>query len=121
MQTPGRNIGPVLVIVEWRVDRPDAEAFIRAMRPVGQARRRTGATMWGLYEDMDDPTLFLETFTVVSEREHLRQHLERGTKEDQELEIRARSLTRPGSAPRVRHLIWAYALDRDEELSAHEH
>ncbi|MFH8749250.1 MFS transporter [Streptomyces rimosus] len=128
LETPGRNIGPVLVIVEWQVERVNAEAFIQAMRPVGQARRRTGATIWGLYEDMDDPTVFLETFTVVSEREHLRQHLERGTKEDQELELRARGLTRSGTAPRVRHLIWAYALDRSEELSdydgamtAHQH
>ncbi|UNO44398.1 MFS transporter [Streptomyces sp. MST-110588] len=121
MQLPGRNAGPVLVTVEWRVDRENVNAFVEAMRPVGQARRRTGATLWGLFEDMDDPTVLLETFTVVSEREHLRQHLERGTKEDQELEARAKSLTQPGSRPVVRHLIWAYALDRDEELTSHRH
>ncbi|WP_244283109.1 MFS transporter [Streptomyces flavidovirens] len=115
---PGRDAGPVLVTVEWRVDRGNAEAFIEAMRPVGMSRRRTGASLWGLFEDMADPTLFLETFTVGSEREHLRLIMERGTKVDQELEARALALTRPGSKPFVRHMIWAYASGRDEELSS---
>ncbi|MFD7812122.1 MFS transporter [Streptomyces sp. NPDC059785] len=116
MEWPGRDIGPVLVMVEWQVAREHAGAFIDAMRPVGKARRRTGATMWGLYEDMEDPTVFVETFTVSSEREHLRQHLERGTVEDQVQEALAKSFTSPGGGPTVRHLIWAYALDREDEL-----
>lgn len=119
IQMPGRrDAGPVLVTVEWRVDRANAEAFIAAMQPVGMSRRRTGASLWGLFEDMADPTLFLETFTVGSEREHLRQIMERGTKLDQELEARALALTRPGHKPQVRHLIFAYASGRDEELSS---
>ncbi len=115
---PGRDTGPVLITVEWRVDRENAEAFIEAMRPVGMSRRRAGASLWGLFEDMADPTLLLETFTVGSEREHLRLVMERETELDQELEARALALTRPGHRPRVRHVIWAYAPGRDEELSS---
>jgi MFS family permease len=105
---PAREHGPVLVTVEWRV-RPGAEAaFVAAMEPVGRSRRRTGARLWGLFQDLEDATLFLETFTVATWHEHLRQHLERGTVMDQALEDRARALLRDGAQPRVRHLLWAY-------------
>jgi MFS family permease len=100
--------GPVLVTIEWPVA-PGAEAaFVAAMEPVGQSRRRTGATLWGLFQDTEDPSLFLETFTVTNWQEHLRQHMERGTMMDAELERRARELLAEGESPRTRHLVWAY-------------
>ncbi|MBB5960695.1 MFS family permease [Saccharothrix tamanrassetensis] len=97
--------GPVLVTVEWRVSAAKAPAFVEAMRKVGRSRRRTGATMWGLFRDSEAPDLFLETFTVATWHEHLRQHLERGTAVDVEVETAARALA--VGAPRVRHLVWA--------------
>jgi hypothetical protein len=78
------------------------------MRPLRQARRQTGATRWGLYQDAADPALFLETFSVDTWSEHLRQHLERGTVKDEELETQARRFLAGMNAPRVRHLLWAY-------------
>lgn len=104
---PAGNAGPVLVTVEYRVDPADAAAFAEAMRPVGQVRRRTGASLWGLFQDAGDPAVFLETFTVGTWHEHLRQHLERGTIMDRETEARAYAYV--ASEPRVRHLLWAYA------------
>ncbi|WP_214367566.1 MFS transporter [Pseudonocardia sp. H11422] len=101
------DAGPVVVTVEWRVPAADAAGFIAAMRPVGRARRRTGARLWGLFEDIEDPECFLEVFTVSSWAEHLRQHLERGTAADRDLEMRARRFLAPGTEPRVRHLIRA--------------
>jgi MFS family permease len=111
---PGRDAGPVLVTVEYRVDPADAAAFARAMRPVGRARRRTGASLWGLFRDVEDPSVLLETFTVATWHEHLRQHLERGTVMDREVEARAYGFLLPGTEPRVRHLLWAYASMRAE-------
>jgi MFS family permease len=105
---PAAEDGPVVVVVEWHIDPRHVAAFKQAMRPVGQARRRTGATEWGLFQDAADPTIFLETFTVATWHEHLRQHIERGVVMDQELEARARQFLVEGTAPRVRHLIWAY-------------
>jgi MFS family permease len=102
---PDSDVGPVLVTVRWEVDPADAAAFVRAMRPVGRSRRRTGATLWGLFRDAEDPTQFMETFTVPTWYEHLRQHLERGTVMDQELELAARSLAK--GPPRVNHFVWA--------------
>ncbi|TWP50781.1 MFS transporter [Lentzea tibetensis] len=105
--------GPVLITVEWRVDRANSEPFIEAMRRVGRSRRRTGATQWGLFRDSADPDLFLETFTVATWHEHLRQHQERGTVNDQQVQDAARSLVIDGTTPLVRHLIWAESQERD--------
>ncbi|MBY8849441.1 MFS transporter [Saccharothrix sp. MB29] len=97
--------GPVLVTVEWRVPAARVAAFTEAMRKVGRSRRRTGATLWGLFRDSEDPELHLETFTVDTWHEHLRQHLERGTAVDVAVEAAARELA--AGPPRVRHLLWA--------------
>jgi MFS family permease len=101
----GDDGGPVLVTVQWRVAEPQAEAFLAAMRRVGRSRKRTGASMWGLFRDSEASDVFLETFTVATWHEHLRQHLERGTAVDVEVEFAARALA--CEAPVVRHLLWA--------------
>jgi hypothetical protein len=78
------------------------------LQPVGQSRKRSGATLWGLFQDAEAPSVFLETFTVATWHEHLRQHLERGTMLDQELERRAWDYLQDGEEPRIRHLLWSY-------------
>jgi MFS family permease len=104
------DAGPVLVTLEWQVRGADVPEFLGEMRQLGRARRRTGAALWGVFQDADDPECFLETFTVATWTEHLRQHLERGTVADAALEHRARQLLAEGTEPVVRHLIWAYAV-----------
>jgi MFS family permease len=102
---PDVNDGPVLVTVEWHVEEANAEEFVEAMRRVGRSRRRTGASMWGLFRDSEDQERFLETFVVGTWHEHLRQHLERGTAIDVAVEQAARALAK--QQPKVGHLIWA--------------
>jgi MFS family permease len=104
------DAGPVLVTLEWRVPGAEVPEFLRVMRELGRARRRTGAALWGVFQDADDPESFLETFTVSTWHEHLRQHVERGTVADAALEVRARAHLADGGAPVVRHLVWAYAV-----------
>ncbi|GAA1299793.1 MFS transporter [Saccharothrix xinjiangensis] len=99
------DAGPVLVTVRWRVPEERAAGFAEAMRKVERSRRRTGATLWGLFRDSEDPELFLETFTVATWHEHLRQHLERGTAVEVEVERAARALA--AGEPVVSHLLWA--------------
>jgi hypothetical protein len=94
--------GPVLVTVEYLVDRQHAKEFLRAMRKYGRVRRRDGASRWGIFRDVEHADVYLETFLVSSWAEHLRQH-ERSTRGDRELEDRLRSYAR--SEPKVRHLI----------------
>jgi MFS family permease len=78
----GLESGPVLVTVEYLVDRGHASDFLKAMQHYERVRRRDGASRWGIYRDTEHPDLYVETFIVHSWAEHLRQH-ERITRADQ--------------------------------------
>jgi predicted MFS family arabinose efflux permease len=96
--------GPVLVTVEYRVDRNSRDAFLEAIALLAQQRRRDGAYGWGVYEDAADEGRFIESFYLSSWLEHLRQH-ERVTQADRELQERMRALLAAGSRPVVTHLV----------------
>jgi MFS family permease len=96
--------GPVLVTVEYVVNREHASDFIKCIHRYGRTRRRDGASKWGIFRDVEDASRYLEMFLVNSWGEHLRQH-ERVTKADRELEQRIESYTiRPSI---VRHFVYA--------------
>src|SRR5271165_5583908 len=71
------NRGPVLVVVEYRVDAANRQKFLGAVDELGHARRRDGGYAWGVYEDVAEAGRFLETFTVESwlELMHLRKRV----------------------------------------------
>jgi MFS family permease len=73
--------GPIMVMVEYHVARPNRDAFLVALDRVAAERRRDGAYAWAVFEDAAEPDRFVETFLVESWLEHLRQH-ERVTKAD---------------------------------------
>ena len=100
----GLESGPVLVTVEYLVDRDHSSDFLKAMHRFQRIRRRDGASRWGIYRDTEHPDLYVETFIVSSWAEHLRQH-ERITRADRALEERISSYTL--KEPMVRHLIYA--------------
>jgi hypothetical protein len=97
---------PVLVRVEYHIDSACLKEFLHAMRPVGRARRRSGASRWSLWRDMAVPGRVVELFVVESWAEHLRQH-ERVTVSDQEAEQRAYAFHIGETPPVVYHLIAA--------------
>jgi hypothetical protein len=105
---PGLDDGPVLVTVEYNVDRERSAAFVSAIHEYGRVRRRDGASRWGIFHDMQAPDRYVETFLVNSWAEHLRQH-DRQTRADRELEERLLSFVR--GAPAVHHLMYVPALD----------
>ena len=96
--------GPVLVTVEYEIDPADAEPFARAMRSLGRIRLRDGALRWGLWGDAALPGRYLESFTIESWLDHLRQH-ERMTAADREVQKIARQFHRGAGEPRVTHFI----------------
>jgi MFS family permease/quinol monooxygenase YgiN len=108
VHAPHPDEGPVLVLVEYRVDPKRAAEFAEAVRALETVRRRDGAFRWGIFRDIADPARWLETFVVESWGEHLRQH-ERHTVEDQPVEERVRSLVEANTVPIVTHLIWGRA------------
>jgi MFS family permease len=95
---------PVLIVVAYEV-RPDAEDdFLRAVRVLGRARRRTGAVSWSIYEDADRPHRFLETYVVPTWEEHIRQHVRR-TATDAAVQEMVRGFLREGTQPTVKHFV----------------
>ena len=77
-----RGSGLVLVRTTYTIAAEKEQQFLQAMARLRQSRLRTGATGWGLYQDGQNPRLFIELFSVPSWDEHLRQHRERQTGTD---------------------------------------
>ena len=96
--------GPVLVTVEYHIDDADRAAFHALLGELGRTRRRDGAVIWGVAEDVATPGIHLEYFVTPSWIEHLRQH-ERVTAEDRTLQDKVRALHRNEHAPIVRHFV----------------
>jgi len=92
------NQGPILAVVEYRVDATNRAEFLGAVDELGHARKRDGAYAWGVYEDLADVGRFIETFTIESWLELMHQR-ERVTNADETLENRVRHLL--AEAPRV--------------------
>ena len=98
--------GPVLVTVSYRVPESGHVEFVEMMRGVERDRRRSGAEQWGLFRDLAETDLFVETFVVRTWIEHLRQHQRRTVNADVMLQ-RAREFV--DGPVTVAHLISAYS------------
>jgi MFS family permease len=78
---PARRVedknGPVLVTVRYRVSAEDPAEFLAAIEEIGQQRRRDGAYAWGIFEDVTEKGLYLETFLIETwlEAKHLRERV----------------------------------------------
>ena len=114
LNKPRLEDGPVLVTVEYRIDRQQAWDFTLAMQPVQEQRLRDGALRSGLYSDPADPSRYIETFVVESWADHLRQH-ERVTVSDRVAEDRARAFHIGDTPPAMSHYIDARSSDTPTE------
>jgi len=97
--------GPVMLIVEYRIDPKNRIEFLREVRRASSERRRDGAYDWGIFEDPADEGRFIETFLTDSWLEHLRLH-RRVTKADR-ISERAVRRFQIGDGPKTTHLISA--------------
>jgi MFS family permease len=101
---PRPEAGPVLVQVEYRLRVPeDRDALLAALVPLGQERRRDGASAWWSFADPDDPLRVVEAFLVRDWAEHERMHA-RATRADIPLHQAANAFDAEGR-PLVRHLV----------------
>lgn len=96
--------GPVMVTVEYQIDPARAHEFTPVMQQMRRIRRRDGAFMWELFNDIEDPGRFVECFMVESWLEHLRQH-ERVTVADRDVSEKARVFHIGSEPPKVTHLV----------------
>lgn len=96
--------GQVLVTVEYEIQPEQRAGFLSAVHEYGRIRRRDGAREWGIFQDLEQPQRYLETFLVSSWEEHLRQH-ERLTEADRDVvELLNACMRKP---PEIRHLVSA--------------
>jgi len=96
--------GPVMVLVEYRIDPARRKEFAHEMHKMRTVRRRDGAFMWELFDDVEHPGRVVECFMVESWLEHLRQH-ERVTVADREVSKMARAFHTGPERPKVTHLL----------------
>ena len=96
--------GPVLVTIEYRIDPAKVPDFFAAMQAMRRIRRRDGAIHWGVYEDTSVPGTVIESFTVESWLEHLRQH-DRVTNADRVQQEALRAFQTDDRLPVVRHFV----------------
>jgi MFS family permease len=103
---PCPNDGPVWISLEYRIDANRAEEFVLTMKALSRIRRRDGAIQWGLYQDLADPSRFVESLLVESWAEHKRQY-ERVTNSDRAIEDRARAFHIGKEPPKISQMIYA--------------
>jgi quinol monooxygenase YgiN len=99
---PELDAGPILVTTTYTITTDREERFLAAMAALRLSRLRTGAIRWELYRDGERPNTFLESYTVPSWEEHLRQHHGRLTGADVSIEQQVDDLSDP--PPQVAHL-----------------
>lgn len=96
--------GPVMVKVRYQVAPEHLSEFLREVHLLGKARRRDGATFWGIFEDANEPGTYVETYVVPSWLDHLRQH-ERISRHDARVQLRLKELVASGTEPVVTHYV----------------
>ncbi|MDO5706200.1 MAG: MFS transporter, partial [Paracoccus sp. (in: a-proteobacteria)] len=99
----GRS-GPIMVMVDYRIDQPDVPEFLRLMRQRRAIRRRDGARNWALLRDLENPALWSESYHIATWDEYVRHNLRR-TKTDAEVTEALRALHRGDGDPHVHRMI----------------
>jgi hypothetical protein len=101
------NHGPVLVEVRFHILPEVAPQFRQAMQELRQLRLQNGVLRWGLFVDVEEPTLYREVYLEESWSAHQR-HRERVTVHESEIcqRVYAFHSSPDQESPEVRHLIY---------------
>jgi len=112
---PEPKDGPVLVTVEFQVDRSRGSKFVALMREVRLIHLRNGAYSWQLFEDPSRLNTFRIEMMVPSWSQYMLQQ-ERMTKADGDVIAQAESLHVGPNPPEVRTYLGV-----NKELLSHKH
>jgi MFS family permease len=112
---PEPKDGPVLVTVEFQVDRSRGSKFVELMREVRLIHLRNGAYSWQLFEDPSRLNTFRYEMMVPSWTQYMLQQ-ERMTKADGDVIAQAESLHMGPNPPEVRTYLGV-----NKELFSHRH
>lgn len=96
--------GPIMVSYEYAIDPATGYDFMVAIQEMRRVRRRGGAISWSVYEDVQQPGIFVETFVIGSWMEHLRE-ADRHTMNDLKIQRRVHAFLADNARPTVRYLV----------------
>jgi hypothetical protein len=107
--------GPIMVMVDYRIDAADTDAFLALMQARRRIRIRDGARQWALLRDLEHPDLWTESYHVPTWADYIR-HNQRRTKADADNADSLRALHRGESGPRVHRMIERQTVPLHEDL-----
>ncbi|GHC78408.1 MFS transporter [Limoniibacter endophyticus] len=96
--------GPIAVFIEYEIAEEDTVEFLNAMSIRRRIRIRDGAQQWVLLRDLENPTLWTESYHVATWVEYVR-HNQRRTKSDADVFLKIRALHRGDRPPVVHRMI----------------
>ena len=64
--------GPVLIQIEYRIEREHRAEFLKLIQKVEPMRRRNGATSWRVFRDLAEDGRFVERYILASWGEYVR-------------------------------------------------
>ena len=101
---PMPDDGPVLVQVEYRIERQRRAEFMNLIGTIEPTRRRNGAYDWRVFRDLSEDGRFVERFIISSWAEYIRSR-GRMTIADRELQNRVMQLQRSDTPIQVSRLL----------------
>ncbi|MGV8834382.1 MAG: MFS transporter [Devosia sp.] len=106
--------GPIMVMVDYRIDHADIPKFLALMTERRQVRLRDGARQWALLRDLAEPDLWVESYHVPTWTDYVRHNLRR-TKADAENFQALRALHQGESPPYVHRMIERQTVPRRDD------
>ncbi|WP_303462820.1 MFS transporter [Paracoccus sp. 1_MG-2023] len=110
----GRS-GPIMVMVDYRIDQEDVPDFLRLMRQRRNIRRRDGARNWALLRDLEHPDRWSESYHIATWDDYVRHNLRR-TKSDAEVTTALRALHRGDGDPHVHRMIERHSVTPQDDV-----
>ncbi len=110
----GRS-GPIMVMVDYRIDQKDTPEFLRLMQLRRAVRRRDGARGWALLRDLEHPDLWCESYHIATWDDYVRHNLRR-TKSDAEVTVALRALHKGEGDPAVHRMIERHSVGPQDDL-----
>jgi len=96
--------GPIVVMIDYEIEEADIPDFLSTMAERRRIRIRDGAGHWALMRDLENPTIWTETYHVPTWVEYVR-HNQRRTQADAAVGDRLTALHKGDSPPRVHRMI----------------
>jgi MFS family permease len=109
--TPSDDQGPVMVEICYPVSQERLPNFLALVAKLRDIRQRNGGYRWALFNDLEDTSIYIETFLVENWQEHERQHGRTGESE-KAVHDAVFSCLDDGQKPRIRHWIHTPLEDR---------